>query len=1308
MIALDSRSGLCQRSIPMGVWQLCIDTGGTFTDCVAKTPTGDLRRCKVLSSGTLRVSLRPGTEPRSLCISGQPAFALPALAGLTLRIAGNSARVTAVDKRSGRFTLDRPCAGIETATEGELCSDETAPILAARLVTSTPRHLPLPRIALRLATTRGTNALLTRGGAPTALFITRGFGDLLRIGDQSRPDIFALRIKKTPPLHSAVVEVDERISADGSIVRPLDSDEFLPRAKSVLARGIKVAAVALVNSYRNPHHELEVAERLRAIGFDTVCCSVDASPLIKLLHRAETALVNAYLTPAIDGFLDQVSQSIAAARLSAAPERTVRNSPLLIMNSAGGLMERERFQAKDSLLSGPAAGVVGAAAIGEQCGFERVLSLDMGGTSTDVSRFEGRLDYRQSHGVGPVRLSTPMVDIETVAAGGGSICSFTDGQLHVGPESAGAVPGPACYGRNGPLTLTDVNLLLGRLSPEHFAIPLAETAAQRAQAELSAVMQQAGIGEVEETVLQGLITLADEQMADAIRRVSIRRGYDPRDYPLVAFGGAGPMHACGVAERLGINTILVPGDAGLLSAVGLGRASIERVVQRQLLLRLGSEPTLEPLAAVVADAEHEALAGVERTDSAEAAAIVQRVVNMRYLGQDETLEIDYAAAKDLKAAFEARHQALYGHRPSDREVELESLRVIARAKAPPSGRERDTLAARTGQPRRRRAFFDTAWTTIDCVPQQALATGDELTGPCLVVGPHSTTVVAPGWSAERLKNGTLIARRAAKKEPASTAATNEAIQLELFSHRLTAAAEEMGAVLQRTAVSTNIKERLDYSCAVLDAQGELVVNAPHIPVHLGALGLCVRRTCAALPLGPGDVAITNHPGYGGSHLPDVTVITPVHHDQTLVGYVASRAHHAEIGGKSPGSMPPDARCLADEGVVISPTYLLRRGQCCFDSLAQLLRQGPWPSRCVEDNLADVRAQLAANHRGQRALAQLARRMGTTPLRQKMVALKARAERAARAALSRLPSGEYEYRSTLDDGTPIRLLLRLDDNNHSGQIAEVDFSGSGQVHDGNLNATPAIVRAAVMYVLRLLVDRPLPLNEGFMVPVRLVVPTGFLNPGFDEDPRSAPAVVGGNVETSQRVVDSLLQALNVCAASQGTMNNLLFGNDRFAYFETLGGGAGAGPGFDGASAVQVHMTNTRITDVEVLEHRYPVRVERFALRRESGGRGQRTGGDGLIRELAFLAPLRLSLLTQGRRHGAAGLAGGAAGQPGRQWLERVSGESVKLAAIDGADVYPEDRLIIETPGGGGWGGVQHKLAGGHAQKDDGDELSEIEK
>jgi 5-oxoprolinase (ATP-hydrolysing) len=1272
------------------VW---IDTGGTFTDCIALDQAGVLYREKVLSTSALRGSVESVVSPSDIRIraswGGTPSEVIEGfgfrlldssdadLGNASVSISPDASQTVArYDPTESILSLAQPLpANIREGTPFEIRSPEEAPILATRLVTGTAVGSRLPSLSMRLATTRGTNALLERSGAPTVLFTTRGFGDLLLIGDQQRPELFELHIRKPPPMYDAVVEVPERIAADGSVLDPIDLAAIEGHISAVVGAGIRSAAVALLHSHVDPSHEHELAAHLSASGFDHVSCSSDLSPFIKIVPRAETAVVDAYLSPVIDDYLARVRAPLGGGGLH-------------VMTSAGGMMQPGSYHAKDSLLSGPAGGVVGAALAGTHSGCRKVIAFDMGGTSTDVARFDGDYDYVFEHRVGDAHLVAPALAIESVAAGGGSVCRFDGSELHVGPESAGARPGPACYGAGGPLTLTDVNLLLGRLDGTRFDIPIDAGAARRAQEAVLQAIEAGGRARPgSESLLEGFCEIANERMADAIRRISIRKGYDPADYALVAFGGAGGQHACAVARLLGTGTIVIPEDVSLLSAVGLGHASIERFAEHQLLARL--DDVRVDIPGLIGRLSGEAAAALEREGvPRDQIEIRRRIVNLRFVGQDSVLQVEYNEHTPLETAFETKYRAIFGHWQEDRAVEIESIRTVASSKVRCAEGERsdaaEVLPFEPPVARRVRAWFDGEWQDVPAYERDELPPGARFEGPSLVHERYSVTVVESGWTGEVDGAGALVLRSSDRSPGGSAAkpshAHPELVRLELFTNRFRAIAREMGEMLGRTAMSTNVKERLDFSCAVLDGAGELVVNAPHIPVHLGAMGLCVRTLRETLEMAPGDVVVTNHPGFGGSHLPDVTVVTPVHLDDgRLLGYVANRAHHAEIGGARPGSMPSAATGLGEEGVVIAPMRLFGGEVARWEEIRRVLTGARYPTRAIDENLADLAAAVAANRGGAAALRKLARESGADTVVHYMGALKRRAEEKLRDALRSIKDGVYEAEEALDDGSPLCVRITID-----GDGAAVDFTGSAGVHPGNLNATPAVVNGAVIYVLRLLVAEPLPLNEGLMHAIRLIIPPGILNPPFPADPERAPAVVGGNVETSQRLVDTMLKALGLAACSQGTMNNVLFGTQRYSYYETVCGGAGAGPDFDGADAVHTHMTNTRITDPEIVEHRYPVRVDRFGVRRGSGGSGRRRGGDGAVRELTFLEEMTVSVLGQHRRQGPYGLEGGARGQPARQLIVRPDGTETELDSIDGCDVSPGDRLILETPGGGGFG------------------------
>lgn len=1257
-------------------------------------------RVKVLSSSSLRGTLISRTGPGAYSFEQQWNCPNDIFAGYTFRLLEQPSISATIIKitffpeipssshsspPTAQIFLDRDL-DLVLPSGFEITAGEEAPILAARLATRTSLHQSLPPLAMRLGTTKGTNALLEKKGAKVALLITKGFADLPAIGTQQRPHLFQLDIPGPDLLFDRVIEIEERRAADGSVLIPL-SKEAIEEAVSKAA-GAESAAIALLHSYRNDTHENQLAEALRAAGHQYVSGSAALSPAVKLLSRAQTAVVNAYLEPVLDAYLASICRSLYSAgstgdtATAVQIQSPVAKTSLHVMTSAGGLVQSGQYKAKDSLLSGPAGGVVGAAHIARNLGFERILTLDMGGTSTDSARYDGRFDYRFVTRVGEAEMLSPTLDIETVAAGGGSICYFDGRKLCVGPESAGASPGPACYGAGGPLTITDVNLLLGKLEPSAMGIPIFKARAKQA---LEAIQDQirtiTGSNYTEEELLRGFEQIADERMAGAIRRISVAHGFDPRDYALLAFGGAGGLHACRIADLLEISTVLLPYDAGLLSAYGIGRARIERFAERQVLQ--GLSDCVAKLADLIRQLSQQAFGQLATEGFAkEEVEVLHRLLRLRFKGQDSTLEIDWDGQSDPGPLFETQYRALFGHFPTGREVEVESARVVCGGYRGTPFREKENITVgkypvagimefRNTDPGSETEFRSTYW--------DALIPGDLVPGPAVLLGNHSTAFIDPGWTLEvREEKNAVITR---KKIARAGRAHGEAVELELFSNRFSAIAEEMGAQLQRTAFSVNIKERLDFSCAILDAEAELLVNAPHIPVHLGSLGVCARLVLNKLPLEPGDVIMTNHPRYGGSHLPDVTLLSAVFSDEgERIGYVINRAHHAEIGGKRPGSMPPDARSLEEEGVVIAPAYIVKGGEAQWEAVERLFTQCPYPTRALAENLADLNAALASLRSGAEALRELGRAHGVRKVKYFMAALKKMAAQALEEALTAISPGHYHAVEHLDDGSRLEVRIRIDKSS-----LDIDFSGTSPVHPHNLNANISIVYSVVLYVLRLMVKKEIPLNEGLMRRARIHLPEGsLLHPHFEDEGARCPAVVGGNTEVSQRLTDALLKALGLAACSQGTMNNFLFGNASFGYYETIGGGAGAGPGFAGRSAVHQHMTNTRITDPEELELRYPVRLLRFAIRRGSGGSGQWPGGNGIIREFLFLEAVEMTLLSQHRVEAPYGMAGGSPGLPGGQYLLHADGTEEPLTGMDSRTLLPGDRVRIETPGGGGWG------------------------
>ena len=1245
-------------------YRIFVDTGGTFTDCIGIDEQGNEYRQKVLSSSSLRGSIKKVISGSELEISNSWQISCDILQGFSFRILGteySDLKIRNFNIESNRIQLSNSIPDFESL-EGksiEITSNEEAPVLGARLITKTALHEEFPDLSLKLGSTKGTNALLESKGAKTLFIVTKGFADLLKIGTQARPDIFALNVLKRKQITHKIIEVDERIDSKGIVLKPFYIEDFKGQLAQIDKKEIESVAIALMNAYNNPVHEKQIAEFLIEKGFSFVTTSTELSPLIKILNRAETTVVNAYLSPIIHNYVTRISEKTG-------------NRSFQIMTSAGGLVSAKKFHPKDSLLSGPAGGVVGAKKIGEQSGFKKLITFDMGGTSTDVSRIDGEFDYLFELEVGDAKINSPAIAIETVAAGGGSVCGFDGYKLFVGPESAGAFPGPACYGAGGPLTITDVNLLLNRLDTSQFGIPVFRDQAEKKLNDLIIQIQQkTNIKRKPEEILNGFVDIANEIMAGAIRKISISKGYNPKDFSLVAFGGAGGLHACDIAEILGIETILLPADAGLLSAFGIGNAAVERFAEKQVLQNLNKIQTKIPVWFL--DIEKEATEKLKNEGFKEDEIIIrQKMVFLRFKGQDSSLEIPFFETEKLTSEFNLQYKKIYGHTVSNREIEVEAIRVIASVE--PKNKCFTVKSVQEYYPNPDSVLENGTLVFI----RKNLNAGAILNGPALFPDSFSTTFLKSGWKLKLENSGTAILVNSSQDKTETKSQTRET-ELELFTNRFMAIAENMGALLQRTSLSVNIKERLDFSCALLDTEGRLVANAPHIPVHLGGLGVCVQSLLKHFYFKEGDTIVTNHPKYGGSHLPDVTVVTPVFHEGERIGFVVNRAHHSEIGGISPGSMPPNAKNLEEEGVVISPFYLVKNGKVNWEGMKAILLNAKYPTRSVEENLADLNAALAANQNGSNALLSLINSHGKETVQTYLGLLRNHASVKMKATLGKFENGIYSATEFLDDGSPLNVNVQLENGN-----CKIDFSGSAPVHAGNMNATEAIVKSVTIYVLRLLLNEPIPLNDGLLEPVSFILPEGLLNPNFEDDPKKCPAVVGGNVEISMRLTDTLLKAFGVVAASQGTMNNTLFGNKNFGYYETICGGCGAGEGFNGASAVHHHMTNTRITDPEILEHRYPVRLEEFSIRKNSGGLGKWNGGDGVKRVIRFLEPVNLSVLSQRRKSGPFGLNGGKTGKPGSQKVIRSSGEVIQLDSIQNINLESGDTFIIETPGGGGFG------------------------
>ncbi|MGW8360948.1 hydantoinase B/oxoprolinase family protein [Streptomyces wedmorensis] len=1134
--------------------------------------------------------------------------------------------------------------------------------------------VPADRIAVvKMGTTVATNALLERRGEPTVLLVTEGFRDALRIAYQNRPRIFDRRIVLPEPVHARVIEVPERVDAHGRLVRALDEPAVAEALAAAHREGFRAAAVVLLHGYRHPEHEIRVAAAARAAGFTQVSCSHEVSPLIKLIPRGDTTVVDAYLSPILRRYVDEVARELAGIRL-------------MFMQSNGGLREAAHFRGKDAVLSGPAGGVVGMVRTSAAAGYDRVIGFDMGGTSTDVSHYAGSFERELGTQVAGVRMRAPMMSIHTVAAGGGSVLHYDGRRFRVGPDSAGAVPGPACYRRGGPLTVTDANVMLGRVQPAHFPAVFGDTGdlpldAGAVRRRFTALAAEIGDGRTPEEVAAGFLDIAVLNMANAVKKISVQRGHDVTRYALTSFGGAGGQHACAVADALGIDTVLVPPLAGVLSAYGIGLADATAMRERSVEAELdapGTHARVTALCDELADRTREEL----RTDGLPDEAIDTRArVLLRYAGTDAGLQVGLASAESMKTTFTALHRARYAF-TVDRPLVVEAVSVEAVGTAGPHGPVVVGTTDRTGPLEPRTTVRMHSGGTVHDAPlhrREDLRPGDGVDGPALLAEADATTVVDTGWRATATDGGHLLLRRVAARPARVAAGTDvDPVLLEVFDNLFMAIAEQMGVRLENTAQSVNIKERLDFSCALFDAEGNLIANAPHIPVHLGSMGESIKEVLRRRggDLRRGDVYAVNDPYHGGTHLPDVTVVTPVFGDtgDELRFLVASRGHHAEIGGITPGSMPAFSRTVDEEGVLFDNWLLVRDGRLREAETRALLTGARHPSRDPDTNLADLRAQIAANEKGVEELRRTVAEFGLDVVEAYMRHVRANAEESVRRIVARLHDGAYRYET--DGGAVIQVAVRVDRERRS---AVLDFTGTSPQLPGNANAPTAVVMAAVLYVFRTLVDEDIPLNSGCLEPLEIRVP-----PGSMLAPVHPAATVAGNVETSQAVTGALYAALGIQAEGSGTMNNVTFGNARTQYYETVASGSGAGDGFDGADAVQTHMTNSRLTDPEVLEWRHPVRVDAFAVREDSGGRGRWHGGHGVERRIRFLEPMTVALLTGHRRVPPYGMAGGGPGALGENLVERADGTVEHLAGAATTEVGPGDVLVLRTPGGGGYG------------------------
>ncbi len=1125
--------------------------------------------------------------------------------------------------------------------------------------------------AVKMGTTVATNALLERKGARTVLFITRGFRDALRIAYQNRPRIFDRHIVLPEMLYSKVVEVDERCGAHGDIVLPLDEEGALVHLQETYDEGYRSIAIVFMHGYRYPDHESKVAELARRVGFVQISVSHRVSPLMKLVGRGDTTVVDAYLSPILRRYVEEVAAEVPGVRL-------------LFMQSNGGLAGARQFQGKDAILSGPAGGIVGAVRTSAAAGFDRIIGFDMGGTSTDVSHYAGELEREFETRVAGVRMRAPMMSIHTVAAGGGSILHFDGARYRVGPDSAGANPGPASYRRGGPLTVTDANVMLGKIQPKYFPQVFGPHGNERldfqaVSDEFSDLTAKIADGRSPEQVAEGFVQIAVGNMANAIKHISVQRGHDVTQYTLCCFGGAAGQHACLVADALAMTRVFIHPLAGVLSAYGMGLADQVAMRSQALETKLDDPRALEELAERLAA---EASAALVAQGVPAAAVKALRRAHLKYEGTDTALVVTLGSLADMQAQFEAAYRKQFSFLMPGKALVAEAVSVealaagqaIAEHPAPPkpAGAPAETV----------RIFSGGAWRAAPLYRREDLAPGQRIDGPAIIAEANATTVVEPEWRASVTALDHLVLERVVQRKNAAAIGTQvDPVMLEIFNNLYMSIAEQMGLRLQNTAYSVNIKERLDFSCALFDGEGNLIANAPHMPVHLGSMGESIKTVIRlnAATMKPGNVYVLNAPYNGGTHLPDVTVITPVfdEHGKEILFYVGSRGHHADIGGVTPGSMPPGSKVVEEEGVLIDNFLLVEEGRLREKEVAALLGSGAYPVRNVRQNVADLQAQIAANEKGVQELARMVAHFGLDVVRAYMRHVQDNAEESVRRVIGVLKDGEFDY--PLDNGARIQVSIKILKDRRE---AKIDFSGTSAQLPNNFNAPSAVCMAAVLYVFRTLVDDDIPLNAGCLKPLSVSIPEGCML-----RPRYPAAVVAGNVETSQCITDALYGALGVLAASQGTMNNFTFGNDRYQYYETVAGGSGAGPDFDGADVVQTHMTNSRLTDPEVLEWRFPVRLESFEIRAGSGGRGRRRGGHGAVRRVRFLEPMTAAILSGHRLVRPHGMAGGEHGAAGNNYVLRSDGSRTELGPFAQTEMAAGDVFVIETPGGGGFGAIE---------------------
>jgi len=1133
---------------------------------------------------------------------------------------------------------------------------------------------------VKMGTTVATNALLERKGEPTLLVTTRGFRDALRIAYQNRPRLFDRHIVLPELLYSAVVEAEERVGARGELVTPLDEAALRRELLLQYERGLRSVAIVFLHGYRYTAHEATAAAIARELGYTQVSTSHGTSPLMKFVSRGDTTVVDAYLSPILRRYVEQVAGEMPGVRL-------------FFMQSSGGLTDAHAFQGKDAILSGPAGGIVGMARTAELAGMERVIGFDMGGTSTDVSHYAGEFEREFETQVAGVRMRAPMMSIHTVAAGGGSLLQYDGARFRVGPQSAGASPGPACYRRGGPLAVTDANVMLGKIQPRFFPHvfgPAANEALDDHAVREKFAALAAQTGRSAEEVAEGFVSIAVQQMANAIKKISVARGYDVTRYTLQCFGGAGGQHACLVADALGMTQVLVHPLAGVLSAYGMGLA--DQSVIREQAVELALEDAAVAAIHERLDALAQAAQGELQRQQASAGALrMQRRVHVRYEGTDTALIVPYGSVVEITQAFEAAYRQRFAFLMPGRRLVVEAVSVEAVVAGDAPAELKHALHPARAVPSREtvRLYSGGQWHDAALVVREDLRAGDRIPGPAIIAEKNATTVVEPGWEAELTELGHLVlTRRVPRAQQFAAGTTADPVLLEVFNNLFMNIAEQMGLQLQNTAYSVNIKERLDFSCALFDAEGNLIANAPHMPVHLGSMGESIKTVIRenAGRMQPGDVYVLNDPYHGGTHLPDVTVITPVYLDdgKEATFYVGSRGHHADIGGTTPGSMPPFSTRIEEEGVQIQNFKLVERGRLREAEMLALLASGEYPSRNPQQNLADLKAQIAANEKGVQELRKMVAQFGLDVVQAYMRHVQDNAEESVRRVITRLQDGQFTL--PLDNGAQISVAIRVDAASRS---AEIDFKGTSAQQSNNFNAPTAVCMAAVLYVFRTLVDEDIPLNAGCLKPLKVIIPQGSML-----NPNPPASVVAGNVETSSCITNALYGALGLMAASQCTMNNFTFGNAKYQYYETISGGSGAGAeidrtgrmvgGFPGTSVVQTHMTNSRLTDPEVLEFRFPVRLLGYEIRQGSGGAGRWQGGDGGVRRVQFLEPMTASILSNGRKSGAFGMAGGQPGLPGLNRVLRADGRVEVLEHIGQTQMHAGDVFEIHTPGGGGYG------------------------